>query len=114
MYKQNNKDIKWSSLQTFLGMELPIYTKTQLRNLMIEAQQSKTRAKIAITKRIEKEREAKQEDIMRHYDTTIHTPKWYYFKQTQNETNIPGTIMYIVSENGKPDLTNQMQKTDER
>ena len=44
---------------------------------MIEAQQSKTRAKIAITKRIEKERAAKQEDIMRHYGTTIHTPKWY-------------------------------------
>jgi len=81
---------------------------------MIEAQQSKTRAKIAITKRIEKEREAKQEDIMRHYGITIHTPKWYYFKETRNETNIPGTIMYIVSENCKPDLTNQRQKTDER
>lgn len=81
---------------------------------MIEAQQSKTRAKIAITKRIEKEREAKQKDIMRHYGTTIHTPKWYYFKETQNETNIPGTIMYIISESDKPDLTNQTQITNKR
>ena len=69
---------------------------------MTEEQQSKTRAKIAITKRIEKEREAKQEDIMRHYGTTIHTPKWYYFKETRNETNIPGTIMYIVSKTAHP------------
>ena len=111
---KDEQDRQWNSLQTFLGMDLPNYTKTQLRNLMKESQESKTRAKRNVAKKIDEERVVMQKAIKTHYGTTIKTPKWFYFKKNQHKRKIPGTIMYIVSDLHRPVLDKQKPITGER
>ena len=105
---------QWN-LPTFVGMALPIYTDTQMWNIMNEAQWSITRAKLAITKNINDEKDSRSNNIKRHYKTTLKaTPKWLCNKRKQNETTIPGTIMYMMTDYSKPLLRRDEPIVEER
>lgn len=106
---------QWSSLPTFLGMALPIYTDTQIWNIMSEAQWSITRAKLAITRNINHEKDSRKNDIKRHYKTELKaTPKWLCNKRKQDEATIPGTIMYMITDYSKPLLRRDEPIVEER
>lgn len=95
-------------------MALPTYTHAQLRNIMTEAEGSKTRAKLAITKQVYNDRVFRNRTINKNYNTTIKTPKWFYFRKKKHEREIPGTIMYMTTEHYKPNIQRHKQIINER
>lgn len=111
MTKKENQD----SLKFVLGIALPIYTNTQIRNLVMrESQGSKTRAKLKVAKDIDDEKESRRGIIKRNYSTTIKAPNWLHIKKKQDEATIPGTIMYMISDYHRPLLCRKEQIIDER
>ena len=112
MTKKENQD----SLKFVLGIALPIYTNTQIRNLVMkESQGSKTRAKLKVAKDIDNEKESRRSIIKRNYSTTLKaTPKWLCNKRKQDEATIPGTIMYMITDYSKPLLRRDEPIVEER